>query len=504
MQTRSKGIIVSYIKIAVNMVCGMVMSSVLLHSLGDVEHGIYQTVSAFANNLILLEFGVGTVMVRNISLCRGRQAGEAEIQRNISTIWTLTCLLSSVLVVFSVFFFQMIPALYSKTMTPEQIQHGQQIFAVISVHVLTNFLLHTVNAVIFSHEDYTFGAGQSILKILLRTGLLIVLLGWFRNALVIAVVDTALGAACLLGSWFYCHKKLGIKIQFGKCDRDILRSALPLAVAIFLQGVVNQANNNVDKFLIGIMLSPETVSLYSIAMYVYSIFCSLVNVASSMYTPAVTQKVSQGYTGRELGKHLIAPCRLTALAGGLILFGFIAVGRQFVLLLYKSEYLLAWPLAVILIFPAYIDAVVDVMVHVLNAMNKRLARSAVLIVSTVFNVVLTVLFLEPWGVFGAAAATAGCTLVGSVLIMNVYYHKVIGVPMLWLFGQAFRGILVYLVVGCGIALVVGNLIENVLLSFLAGGVTFVAVAVGGYFFLGSTAEEKEAIMAFLRKMKIVK
>ena len=97
MHTRGKGIIISYVKVAANMACGVILSSALLRMLGDTEYGIYQTVAAFANYLVLLDFGVGTVMIRNISMCRGRQAGEDEVQRNISTTWTLTCLLSLLL-----------------------------------------------------------------------------------------------------------------------------------------------------------------------------------------------------------------------------------------------------------------------------------------------------------------------------------------------------------------------------------------------------------------------
>lgn len=501
MHTRSKGIIISYLKIAVNMVSGVVLSAALLRMLGDTEYGIYQTVSAFANYLILLEFGVGTVMTRNISMCRGCGAGEEEIQRNISTIWTLTCLLSLLLVVVSVLFYFLIPEIYSQSMSIEQIRHGQQIFAVIACHLFLNFLMHTVNAVIFSYENYTYGSLQSVVRTLFRTVLLVVLLRWFRNAIVIALVDLVIGCGCLLVSCWYCRKKLRVRLRFGKCDSAILRASVPLAVAVFLQGIVSHANSNVDKILIGIMMSPESVSLYSVALYIYSVFSSLVNVASSMYVPTVTQKVGQGLKGKELAEHLITPCRLTALTGGLVLFGFAAVGGQFVEILYGREYMSVWPLALILMAPAYADTVIDVMVHVLNAMNKRMVRSLVLILTTVMNIILTVFCLKRWGVFGAAAATAVCTLVGPVLIMNLYYKKELRIPVLWLFRQAFRGILVYLILGCAVALGVGSMIGNVYVSFLVSGVTFVSIALGGYLLFGINEEEKREIGALLRRKK---
>ena len=499
MHTRSKGIIISYLKIASNMVCGVILSSALLRMLGDTEYGIYQTVAAFANNLILLEFGVGTVLIRNVSMCRGRKAGDEEIQRNISTIWTLTCLLSLILLLVSALFYLLIPRIYARSMEPAEIRHGQQIFVYISGHLFLNFLMHTVNALIFAFEDYTYGSLQSIFRTLGRTVLLVLLLIWYKNAVVIALVDLGIGAVCFLCSWVYCKKRLQVKLRFGKCDRQILRGSAPLAVAVFLQGVVGQANNNVDKVLIGILLSPESVSLYSVALYIYSVFATLVNVAPSMYVPTVTQKVGQGLEGKILAKELITPCRLTALTGGLVLFGFAALGRQFVEILYGRMYLAAWPIAMILMTPAYVDAIVDVLVYVLDAMNKRMIRSVVLMITTALNIISTVFCLKYWGIFGAAAATAVCTLIGPVFIMNLYYKKALRIPVLWLFRQSFRGILVYLLLGCGAALGIGSLIENLYMSFLAGGITFVGVALGGYFLLGMNGEEKEQIKRILKK-----
>ena len=498
MLRRSKGIVISYLKIATNMICGVILSSVLLRILGDTEYGIYQTVAAFANNLVLLEFGVGTVMIRNISMCRERQ-NEDEIQRNISTIWTLTWLLSLLLLVASALFYYMIPKIYSKSLSGEQIRHAQHIFVLISGYLLLNFLIHTINAVIFSFEDYLYGSLQSISRILVRTVLLVVLLVWYKNAIVIALVDLVLSAVCITISWLYCRRKLNVKLRFGEFDPGILRSSIPLALAIFLQGVVSQANSNVDKVIIGVMMTPEMVTLYSVALYIYSIFTSLSNVAASMYVPTVTQYVGQGRKEKELAKCLIAPSRLTAIIGGMVLLGFISVGGPFVEILYGSDYLVAWPLAVILMIPAYIDAVAGTVVYVLDAMNKRMTRSVVLLLSTTINIILTVIFLPQWGVFGAAIAAAVCTLVGPVLFMNLYYQKSLKIPILWLFRQAFRGILVYLMFGCGVAFGISNLFDNVYASFLIGGIAFVVISLGGYCMFGMNEEEKRSIKKLLNR-----
>jgi O-antigen/teichoic acid export membrane protein len=203
--------------------------------------------------------------------------------------------------------------------------------------------------------------------------------------------------------------------------------------------------------------------------------------------------------GKQLAGEVIVPCRLTALVGGMVLFGFAAVGRQFVDLLYGRAYLQAWYIAIILMAPVYINMVNGVLVNVLDALNKRMSRSVVLIMSTGLNIVLTIFWLDRWGLMGAAVAMALTTFLGQVLIMNVYYQKVLQIPVLWLFRQAFRGIWLYLVLGCAVALAVGQMISGQFISFLVSGCLFVVIALGGYMCFGMTESEKQLLRKIVNR-----
>ena len=76
MKSRNRGIAMAYASTGLKMVLSLFLSSFLLRRLGDTDYGIYQTIASFANYLVLLEFGTGTVMTRNISLCSQRFDGQ--------------------------------------------------------------------------------------------------------------------------------------------------------------------------------------------------------------------------------------------------------------------------------------------------------------------------------------------------------------------------------------------------------------------------------------------
>lgn len=465
------GVVLSYVRVAVNLVCGLLLSTVLLRVLGDTEYGIYQTIAAFANYLVLLEFGMGTVMVRNLSACRATGGDREALQLQVRTLWTMAVCFGCLILVAAVGFCCSIPYVYANSLTAAQILHGQHIFAILAGYVALSFLAQTAEGVLLAMEHYRFSAMESIVRIVLRTGVILTAAFLLKNAMVIAVSELVFSGWRLTITTGYCRRKAGIRLQLGRMDTAILRSAAPLAAAVFLQAIINQANSNVDKFLIGVLLTPETVAQYSVAMYVFGVFLALTTVPVTMYGPKIQQSAAQN---GDLLEELTEPARLTALIGGAVLFGFAAVGRPFIRLFYGENYLQAWWIALLLMGAAYFDAIPSAAINGLDAKNKRIGRSAILLASTVLNVALTVVWLQKWGIVGAAAATALSTLLGQVVLGNWYYRKALGISTRKIYRAAFRGVWFWLLLGCGVGALAASWIKSNLAALLVGGCIFVA------------------------------
>lgn len=501
MRSRTVGIFLSYVNTAVNMLCGLFLSSYLLRTLGDTEYGIYQSVASFANYLVLLQFGTGSVMTRNVAMCVGRNAEKAEIDRNTATIWTVSCAMTGLVLVVSVIFYSSIGTIYRATMTAQQIAYAKEIFVLVAGFLVVSFMMQTISGITLAYDRYAFASLRSIIRNVIRTAALILLLSYSKRAILIAHVDLWINLILFLATLLYCKKNFHICLSIRMVDWKILRDVAPFCFAMFLQTIVNQVNNNVDKFLISIKLSPESVSLYSVGMYIYTVFSSLTTIPISMYAPMVAKRIAAGADMDSMGENLITPCRMTAIIGGLVLFGFVAVGRPFICVLYGEKYLQAWLIALIIMGPMYLTMVNGVLVNVLDALNKRIVRSLSLLATSAANVVLTIFWLDRWGCIGAAVATGVCTMIGQVVLMNVYYSRGLKIPVMYLFCKAFRGVLGCLLLSCGVSLMVTRLISGALMSFLVGGVTFVGTFAVLYLIFGISEKEKSVLIQKLRRRK---
>ena len=504
-KNRSIGIVLSYVNTFLNMVCGLFLSAFLLKCLGDTEYGVYQAISSFANYLVLLEFGTGTVMVRNISVCRSENKSPLEVEKNISTIWTITNILSGIILLFSVVFYFSLDTVYAQSFSAEQLVIGKKIFVFIVMYLVLSFYFQTLSSIALAIEHYTFKSTTAIFRTVTRTILLVVIIGGFvKQSIVIAMVDAFLTFFMTVYSYFYCKKNFSIRINFANFDKAIFNASLPLCFAIFLQTIVNQTNSSVAKFIISIKLTPELVSLYSVGLFIYSVFSSLTTIPISMYAPQIVKEVVANKRGKELTDSLVRPSRLIVIIGGTVFFGFIAAGKQFISIVYGEKYLTAWLIAILIMLPMFLNMSNGVIVNVLDAMNKRIFRSLILMVTTLLNILLTLYLTAKYSVIGAAASTCISTLLGQITFMNIYYEKVIGIKVLYMYGKTFKGILVYQILGAAAGFALGRVIDNNYISFMLCGIVYVAIAFGGLVLFGKDETEKAQIKRIISKVRRVK
>lgn len=493
MKNRKIGLVLSYIYTALNIFISLFFSSYLLRSLGDTEYGLYQTVSSFVTYLVLLEFGTGTLMSRNIVVAKNK-GDNRYLQESITSVWYLSIFLSVIICLVAAVFYINIGRIYSRTMTVSQVQYAKKIFIWMVGYLIFSFLAQTLTGIFLGMENYKLGQILNIGKLLLRTILLLCLITYRKRGIIIAIVDFSVAM-----TWFlfaYCYSKNAYKLVFKIRDikKKILIQAIPLCSALLIQSLVNQANNSVDKFIIGIKMSLESVALYSVAQYIYTVFSSVTTVPISMYLPQIAKDIGNEYSGSRVTNSIIPPSRLISFLGGVIMFGFFACGRQFVAIVYGESKVAAWSYALIIMAPMFLNMLTGPIINVLDVLNKRQFRSYALLLTTILNILLTVILLDLIGVIGAVIATAVSTIIGQVLIMNRYYAKKLDIDIWKIYKGATRGITIFQLLSAIVAFGLGCMISNRWMSFLVAGMVFTILSLTLSFAFGMSKDERKKVV----------
>lgn len=497
--SRKRGLAISYFFTILNTVIGLFTSAFTIQMVGQTDYGIYQAIGAFASYLVLFELGTGNVLNRNISLLKKDGSEQAFIDKNISTIWSIAMLLSLLITAVSVGFYFSLDRLYQNSMTPEQIALGKLLFIPTIIKLVVSFWTQTLNGGFIGFEHYSAPKTIALIHLLIRTAVVVVFLYLYKSIMLMVMLDAVLEIAMFAVTYLYGKWKLHIKLTVRKFDKGVFMVSMPLALALLFQSIINMANNSVDKFVISVMMPPENVAVYSVAMLVFVTFSSLVSLPTTIYMPEVARNIRNGLTGSALTETLVQSCRLVVVIGGMIVGGFIVVGRQFIEIMYGPDYMEAWVAAIVIMIPMLISTTDGIVVNVLDVLNKRLIRSVILLGVAAVNIALTIWLVQYWGMVGAAIATGIASLIGAV-ITGVYYTKALKLRIIYLFARSYKGILPCLLTAIVLALAVTRFINGIWVEFLAGGSVFVIAFGAAYILFSASKEEKEKITAFKNRL----
>ena len=502
MKSRKAALIVSYVYFVLNTIISIFLSSFIVRRVGQTSFGVYQTMTAFVAYLILLEFGTGTIMTRNIALCRTDPNSPTDEERKQGvTIFTTCLFLSLIILSAALAFYLLIPTIYAKSLSAEQILIGKKIFVFSVASLFFSFINQTLNGLLLAYEFYLFEKICLLAKLMLRSVLVVILLFVSSNVLLIAIIDALLSLVFLIATIVYCAVKIKLRFSFKLFDFGIFRSIIPLAFALLLQTIVNTANNNVDKFIIGIMMTPDDVSIYAISMTIFAMFSTIASIPTSIFLPKIAAKIKLGISNFELTKSLVQICRLNIIITGLIAFGFVAVGQQFIVILYGENFKDAWLYAVLIMIPMFVNSSNGVIINIVDICKKRHIRSLIMLATTVLNVCLTIAGIRLLGMLGAALATC-ITLILDLIIINIWYHKSLHLDMKYLFSKSFGSLLIILILSTVTAYSFSSKFENLYLQFFIGGFIFVISALLMYLLFGKNEYEQKLIDKIMKKGSI--
>lgn len=498
---RKIGMLLSYANSLLTVAVNIFLTPFLVRSLGASEYGVYQMMSSFAGYLVLMNFGTSTVMTRYVSIAIAKKDKKSE-KNFIATCLLITVGLGVLIVAAAVVLFVFLDSIYSASLTQEQIDKAKVLYTFISGNILVTLFAQAFQGIITAYEKFVVNNLWQIVRVVLKAVLIISLFMIKADSVVIVAVDLVLSVALLLFAMCYVLFKLKVRWKLYFWDKELVSSAALFSMAIFLQSIVNQVNSKVDITVLGIMTGPESATRYSVAMQIFTVFSTVSTAAMAVYLPKFSRMCANGETdGMSITKAMVAPSRVQTLASGAIMFGFLVCGRDFINVWMGSEYGLSWLIAVIILVPSFLLYSNGIIVSVLDAMGKRLVRSAILVGVALCNIVITVILVHFFGEIGAPIGTAIATLIGSVIIMNIYYVKVIKIKLGYFCKHTFKGIIPALLVAFALSFPLSFFIEVGFVGLLIKGGVFVVSLVLCMFLFGFNKDEKALVTGIVKRRR---
>jgi len=489
------GTVLSYTIILLNIASGLVFVPVLMRFMGP-AYNLYEGIGAFAHYIAMMDFGLGTVVIRYVAKYR-TEGDRPGMERFLGMILTLYTCIGVLVVALGGLGFSYLGDLFPN-FSHGELEVARKLFVILIANSACSMLFNVFPGVLAAHERFVPARTISLVRIIVRIGLVLIVVATDGGAVRIMLVDTALNVASMIAYALYTLIVLKVRVRWRGFESKLLKQIFSFSIFVFLNVVMNEAYWRLDRTIMMRVALP-LVAVTSTGGKMAEYLMEFSNVFSGLFLPRAVQIVTRGANKAELTGLMVRVGRLQLMVISLLVIGFAVVGRQFMELWVGSVpalngrvdecYAIALMLMLALLAPLFQSSGISI----LQALNKHAFRAVMLFFIAILKAVLSVFLAIAYGPIGAAAGTVVSLIIGNVLISNWYYHYKIGLDIPRFFREGLRGILPALLLITGISCLTFFMPQDSWSSLLARIGVILPVYVFVMITVGMNASEREML-----------
>lgn len=424
-----KGAILSYLSLFTSILVALLYTPIMIRLLGQSEYGLYAMIGSLIAYFSVLDLGLGNAIVRYTS--RNRAVGDKQIEAKLNGMFLILYLIIGILTILigAIIYFY-IDDIFTNGLSTSELRKAKIMVIIITINFAFSFPLAIFGSIIQAYERFVIFKLVEIVRILAVPIITLPFLYLGFGSVAMVVIVSVVNIGSLLFNLYYCFKYIKIKFHFGKIDLTLLKEILGYSFFVFLGVIVDQIYWNTDQFILGALVGTVSVAIYAIAMQFINMYKRFSTSISGLFLPRASIMVARKSSNEEITNEMIKYGRIQYTIMAYILTGFILFGRPFINFWAGTNYDTAYIITLIIMIPFTIPLIQNFGISILYAKNLQKFRSLVLILISILNIIITIPLVQKYSGIGAAIGTAISLTLGNTVIMNVYYHKRIGINMI--------------------------------------------------------------------------
>lgn len=422
------GVLLSYFSKIIQIVVGILYTPIMIRLLGQSEYGLYNIAASIIAYLGVLNLGFGSAYMRFYS--RYREKGNRQEIANLNGMFLeifiglgVLAVISGIILAFNV------DIIFGPSLTPSEIEIARILVLILVINLAFSFVTVIFTTYIQANErfvvQYLLVIANQITTPLVNLPLL--LMGFGSIGLVVGT--TVVNIVINIITMIYAFKRLDMVISFKNFDKELFKEMSNFSFFIFINMVVDQINNNIDKTILGRYQGTAAVAIYSVGANLNTYYTQLSTSISSVFTPRVHRMELNNASDSEITNLFVKVGRIQFILLSFVCLGFIFFGKSFISIWAGSNYTESYYVAVILMVTITIPLIQNLGIEIQRAKNKHHFRSWLYLGMAVGNVFISIPLSQKYGAIGVTIGTGLSYIIGNGLLMNLYNHSVIGIDI---------------------------------------------------------------------------
>jgi len=456
-------------------------------------------IGAFVGYVSVLDFGLNNTIVRFVAKYRAEEDKKGEENFLATTMW-IYGIISLVIGLIGVILYFNLETIFGDSLTVAELSKAKIMFIILIFNLVITLPGGAFTAICSGYEHFVFPRAINTVRYVVRSILVVALLLWGGDAIGLVILDTIMNILVIVFNGYYALRKLKVTFKLHSFNTPLVKQIFSYSIWIFVFALVGQFQWNVGQIVLGALTNTTLVAIYAVGILLGTYYGAFSTAISGVFLPRATKMMVNQATGHELTEMMVRLGRISFLVLLLILGGFILYGQQFVFLWVGETYQEAWLIALIIMI-AYTTPLVQAFGNLTLEAKSLFSFKAITYISCIGLGTLAGAFLvQPYGMLGMISGTTTGWMI-SLVIMNVYYHKVIrlNIPYFFknLFSKTLPTFVLIMFVGYFIHQIPGSGWFNLGLKITFFAITYITLM----YLLGMRQTEKELIKNTIPKLK---
>ena len=477
-----------------------------LGKVGDKEYGLY----SFSSSLISW---IDTLVIAFISayyrfLTREKKNhGEKGESETLGVFLKIFFIVFLIVLVFglgfnSLIFFKIIPL---NEYTSSEVNKISLIILMSILSSSITSLLNVGKAYPYYKQKYIFAYIIPLLQVILQTGLSVVALKLGCGVVVVALIH--FGTMAILSSFqmLYSRVFLGMRINLKSSGEDkaykkmLTKEILIFTSFILLNTVVDIFNKNIDKILLGFR-NADSVSVYQLALTIPNYLISFTSIISVVFSQKVNDAYYNGEGIKEIDEIFLKASKIQFLLTFLLVGGFLACGKDFIILWIGKERLTVFYIACILMVLYSLTCSNGLNVAARRATNNHKKAAVIylgiVLTNAIASIVTMLLIDKQYAIWACVLGTFVTYILGQWVLMQIYDKKTVGIST----DKFFKDFILYFIVIIPISILISFVFDLIKISnmalFIIKGCVFVI-----FYLLFVLLKDRIFVFALLKGIK---
>lgn len=495
------GALVSYFTVAFNMLAGLLYTPWMISRIGQENYGLY-TLATSLITMFVMDFGMGAAVSRFVS--KYNAVGDRQaVQNFLGLVYKLYLSIDAIIfaVLFVLYFF--IDTIY-QNLTADEIQTFKVLYMIVGLFSVISFPFSNLNGILTSYEKFVpLKMCDLFNKCVIIVAMVFALLAGY-GVFALVTVNAVVGLVTICLKLFIIHHQTTARVNFRYFDESLLKEIFGFSVWTTVGSIMQRLVFNITPSIIAAVSSTGSVgvAVFGLASTIEGYIYTIATAINGMFMPRISRIVIGENKDEKLLELMVRVGRLQMMIVGLMVAGFVALGKSFVIEIWnKPDFSLSYYCAVLLILPSLFYLPMQIANTAIIVENKVRLQAIVFMAMGLVNVLCSLVLSHFYGALGASVSILIAYTVRN-LLMAVIYQKVLHINMFKFAKATYLKFLPFILVtiALGVVCEAFNPVQNAYLRFGINGVVVVLVFCGLVWLFEMNDYEKQLVLSPVRKV----